>query len=84
MMFYNLLVQWGFATHGFLKVYVFHVVVWQDAEPDDRKIGKLCEYASRNPLRIPKVFGFLFFFNVLFPICLAYTSSLSFNLLCFG
>lgn len=27
----------------------------QDEEPNDRKIGKLCEYASRNPLRIPKV-----------------------------
>ncbi|TYI61055.1 hypothetical protein E1A91_D10G146200v1 [Gossypium mustelinum] len=27
----------------------------QDAEPNDRKIGKLCEYASRNPLRIPKI-----------------------------
>ncbi|KAK8986133.1 hypothetical protein V6N11_082415 [Hibiscus sabdariffa] len=27
----------------------------QDAEPNDRKIAKLCEYASRNPLRIPKI-----------------------------
>ncbi|XWS09313.1 hypothetical protein CRYUN_Cryun40dG0074800 [Craigia yunnanensis] len=27
----------------------------QDAEPNDRKIGKVCEYASRNPLRIPKI-----------------------------
>ncbi|XP_019436549.1 PREDICTED: uncharacterized protein LOC109342934 isoform X1 [Lupinus angustifolius] len=27
----------------------------QVAEPNDRKIGKLCEYASKNPLRIPKV-----------------------------
>ncbi|XP_027927693.1 uncharacterized protein LOC114184585 [Vigna unguiculata] len=27
----------------------------QVAEPNDRKIGKLCEYASRNPLRIPKI-----------------------------
>ncbi|KAJ0024808.1 hypothetical protein Pint_07061 [Pistacia integerrima] len=26
----------------------------QDAEPNDRKIVKLCEYASKNPLRIPK------------------------------
>lgn len=24
-------------------------------EPNDRKIGKLCEYAARNPLRIPKI-----------------------------
>ncbi|XP_010257179.1 PREDICTED: uncharacterized protein LOC104597386 [Nelumbo nucifera] len=27
----------------------------QDEEPNDRKIGKLCEYASKNPLRIPKI-----------------------------
>ncbi|KHN33312.1 Protein EFR3 like B [Glycine soja] len=27
----------------------------QAAEPNDRKIGKLCEYASKNPLRIPKI-----------------------------
>ncbi|CAJ1955562.1 unnamed protein product [Sphenostylis stenocarpa] len=27
----------------------------QVAEPNDRKIGKLCEYAFRNPLRIPKI-----------------------------
>ncbi|KAI3518432.1 hypothetical protein L1887_07179 [Cichorium endivia] len=27
----------------------------QDGEPNERKIGKLCEYASKNPLRIPKV-----------------------------
>ncbi|XP_058748891.1 protein SEMI-ROLLED LEAF 2 isoform X2 [Vicia villosa] len=27
----------------------------QAAELNDRKIGKLCEYASRNPLRIPKI-----------------------------
>ncbi|KAJ7980704.1 Arm repeat superfamily protein [Quillaja saponaria] len=27
----------------------------QDAEPNDRKIGKLCEYALKNPLRIPKI-----------------------------
>lgn len=26
-----------------------------EEEPNDRKIGKLCEYASRNPLRIPKI-----------------------------
>ncbi|KAL8258631.1 hypothetical protein R6Q59_026584 [Mikania micrantha] len=24
-------------------------------EPNDRKIGKLCEYAGRNPLRVPKI-----------------------------
>ncbi|CAN0858049.1 Protein SEMI-ROLLED LEAF 2 [Linum grandiflorum] len=27
----------------------------QEAEPNDRKIGKLCEYAAKNPLRIPKI-----------------------------
>ncbi|KAK9029936.1 hypothetical protein V6N11_031377 [Hibiscus sabdariffa] len=27
----------------------------QDAEPNDRKIAKLCEYASRNSLRIPEI-----------------------------
>ncbi|KAL0383551.1 UNVERIFIED_CONTAM: protein SEMI-ROLLED LEAF 2 [Sesamum calycinum] len=27
----------------------------QEEEPNDRKIGKLCEYAAKNPLRIPKV-----------------------------
>ncbi|KAG9141787.1 hypothetical protein Leryth_026122 [Lithospermum erythrorhizon] len=31
----------------------------QDVEPNDRKIGKLCEYASRNPLRIPKITEYL-------------------------
>ncbi|KAK6149156.1 hypothetical protein DH2020_016681 [Rehmannia glutinosa] len=27
----------------------------QEEEPNDRKIGKLCEYAAKNPLRIPKL-----------------------------
>nr|DAD29704.1 TPA_asm: hypothetical protein HUJ06_031172 [Nelumbo nucifera] len=27
----------------------------QDEEPNDRKISKLCEYASKNPMRIPKI-----------------------------
>ncbi|CAI9779478.1 unnamed protein product [Fraxinus pennsylvanica] len=27
----------------------------QDGEPNDRMIGKLCEYATKNPLRIPKI-----------------------------
>ncbi|XP_030536470.1 protein SEMI-ROLLED LEAF 2 isoform X1 [Rhodamnia argentea] len=31
----------------------------QEAEPNDRKIGKLCEYASKNPLRIPKITTYL-------------------------
>ncbi|XP_020519732.1 uncharacterized protein LOC18428932 isoform X2 [Amborella trichopoda] len=31
----------------------------QDEEPNDRKIGKLCEYASKNPLRVPKIADYL-------------------------
>ncbi|XP_057498264.1 protein SEMI-ROLLED LEAF 2-like isoform X1 [Actinidia eriantha] len=31
----------------------------QDAEPNERKIGKLCDYASKNPLRIPKITSYL-------------------------
>lgn len=31
----------------------------QDEEPNDRKISKLCEYASKNPLRIPKITAYL-------------------------
>ncbi|KAK2988289.1 hypothetical protein RJ640_000397, partial [Escallonia rubra] len=27
----------------------------QEEEPNERKIGKLCEYAAKNPLRIPKI-----------------------------
>ncbi|WVZ69371.1 hypothetical protein U9M48_018168 [Paspalum notatum var. saurae] len=27
----------------------------QDEGPNDRKIGKLCEYISRNPMRVPKI-----------------------------
>ncbi|XP_009610943.1 protein SEMI-ROLLED LEAF 2 isoform X3 [Nicotiana tomentosiformis] len=27
----------------------------QEEEPNDRKIGKLCEYAAKNPFRIPKI-----------------------------
>lgn len=30
-----------------------------EEEPNDRKISKLCEYASRNPLRVPKITTFL-------------------------
>ncbi|MBA0562761.1 hypothetical protein Godav_006204 [Gossypium davidsonii] len=26
-----------------------------DEQPNERMIGKLCEYASKNPLRIPKI-----------------------------
>lgn len=31
----------------------------QDEAPDDRKIGKLCDYTSKNPLRIPKITSYL-------------------------
>ncbi|KAM0938135.1 hypothetical protein DsansV1_C23g0175011 [Dioscorea sansibarensis] len=31
----------------------------QDEEPNDRMIAKLCEYASKNPLRIPKITDYL-------------------------
>ncbi|XP_031745206.1 protein SEMI-ROLLED LEAF 2-like isoform X2 [Cucumis sativus] len=31
----------------------------QDEEPNDRKISKLCEYASKNPFRIPKITSYL-------------------------
>ncbi|XP_019414056.1 PREDICTED: uncharacterized protein LOC109325902 [Lupinus angustifolius] len=30
-----------------------------DNQPNDRKIAKLCEYASRNPLRVPKITSYL-------------------------
>ena len=30
-------------------------VTFQEEEPNERKISKLCEYAAKNPLRIPKV-----------------------------
>nr|XP_043634229.1 protein SEMI-ROLLED LEAF 2-like isoform X2 [Erigeron canadensis] len=31
----------------------------QGGEPNERKIGKLCEYAAKNPLRIPKITDYL-------------------------
>ncbi|XP_031273732.1 uncharacterized protein LOC116132219 [Pistacia vera] len=31
----------------------------QNGEPDKRKISKLCEYAVRNPLRLPKITSYL-------------------------
>ncbi|XP_042468341.1 protein SEMI-ROLLED LEAF 2-like [Zingiber officinale] len=31
----------------------------QDGEPNDRMIGKLCDYASKNPIRIPKITNYL-------------------------
>lgn len=39
-----------------LEIYNFDVLIFlQDELPNDRKIGKLVEYAVKNPLRIPKV-----------------------------
>lgn len=40
---------------GFLFVDRILYVKLQDGQPNDRMIGKLCEYASKNPMRIPKV-----------------------------
>ncbi|BBG93601.1 ARM repeat superfamily protein, partial [Prunus dulcis] len=37
------------------KVKTARETLQEDAEPNDRKIGKLCEYALKNPLRIPKI-----------------------------
>ncbi|KAI3750265.1 hypothetical protein L2E82_20898 [Cichorium intybus] len=37
------------------KLIVDAFPIYPDEEPNDRKIGKLCEYAQRNPLRIPKI-----------------------------
>ncbi|CAN6703168.1 unnamed protein product [Malus baccata var. baccata] len=36
-----------------------YFLFWQDEEPNERKISKLCEYASKTPLRIPKVLPLL-------------------------
>ncbi|AQK90017.1 ARM repeat superfamily protein [Zea mays] len=36
----------------------------QDEGPNDRKIGKLCEYISRNPMRVPKVYFLLCFARI--------------------
>jgi len=44
-------------------------IYWlQDEEPNERMIGKLCEYAARNPLRVPKacIYYSLFFFSLWF------------------
>ena len=35
-----------------------YLYTFQDGSPSDRKIVKLCEYASRNQVRIPKVLFF--------------------------
>jgi hypothetical protein len=31
-----------------------HILNSQDGAPNERKIMKLCEYAAKNPMRIPK------------------------------
>uniref|UniRef100_A0ACD6AGC5 Uncharacterized protein n=1 Tax=Avena sativa TaxID=4498 RepID=A0ACD6AGC5_AVESA len=31
----------------------------QDEEPNERRIGKLCEYAAKNPIRVPKITVYL-------------------------
>jgi hypothetical protein len=44
--------------HNWLFVWFWFQLLftgWQEEGPNDRKIGKLCDYAARNPLRIPKV-----------------------------
>lgn len=41
-----------------LHVYDTCAFTVQEEEPNDRKIGKLCEYAVKNPFRIPKVYSF--------------------------
>jgi hypothetical protein len=33
---------------------VYTLYFLQDGAPNERKIVKLCEYAAKNPLRIPK------------------------------
>ncbi|KAK6162993.1 hypothetical protein DH2020_002834 [Rehmannia glutinosa] len=39
-------------TAGILSSQLFS---YEEEEPNDRKISKLCEYASKNPLRVPKI-----------------------------
>lgn len=50
----------------YLKIRDLLFTLWQEEGPNDRKIGKLCEYAAKNPLRIPKVsiISFLFFLTI--------------------
>lgn len=50
-------------TFELLYAYLFSNYICQDAEPNDRKICKLCDYASKNPLRIPKVCNFFLAFS---------------------
>ncbi|KAL9660108.1 hypothetical protein QQ045_024919 [Rhodiola kirilowii] len=43
----------------FPKSLVSTNVSFEDGSPDDRKIVKLCEYAAKNPFRIPKIAKYL-------------------------
>lgn len=46
------------SQNAFCTDCVFTVFVsFQEEGANDRKIGKLCDYAAKNPLRIPKVWG---------------------------
>ncbi|KAL5082271.1 hypothetical protein RYX36_010692, partial [Vicia faba] len=41
---------------GNLEIHrICHGIGSKEAEPNDRKIGKLCDYASKNTLRTPKI-----------------------------
>ncbi|KAG6517339.1 hypothetical protein ZIOFF_020724 [Zingiber officinale] len=40
-----------------LALWTRHYIL--DGEPNDRMIGKLCDYASKNPIRIPKITNYL-------------------------
>lgn len=55
----NILDSWFFylvmVLFETLIIFLINNIKLQDGEPNERKIGKLCEYASKNPLRIPKV-----------------------------
>lgn len=52
----------------YLKIRDFLFTLWQEEGPNDRKIGKLCEYAAKNPLRIPKVSIISFFLCIFLSI----------------
>lgn len=45
----------SYLFHRFLSWLIWSIFFLQDQPPNDRMINKLCEYASKNPLRIPKV-----------------------------
>ncbi|OMP10050.1 hypothetical protein COLO4_04868 [Corchorus olitorius] len=48
-------IYFGFGMSSFRRPGRSHVATeFQNEPPNDRMINKLCEYASKNPLRIPK------------------------------